>query len=60
LPVADGTVEGKSAIVLRDTGCSTVVVRRSLFPDEKLIGQEEDCILIDGTVRCWRLLIGCQ
>jgi len=51
MPVAEGTVEGKSASVLRDTGCSTVVVRRSLIPDEKLTGQEERCILIDGTVR---------
>jgi len=37
--------------VLRDTGCSTVVVRRSLIPDENLTGQEERCVLIDGTVR---------
>ena len=28
-----------------------MVVRRSLVPDERLIGQEEDCIRIDGTVR---------
>jgi len=51
LPVTDGTVEGKSAIVLQDTECFTVVVRRSLVPDEKLTSQEEDCILIDKTVR---------
>jgi len=37
--------------VLRDTRCSTVVVRCSLVSDEKLIGQVENCILIDGTVR---------
>ena len=51
MPVTDGTVEGKSASVLRDTGCSTVVVRRSLVPDDKMTGHEEPCILIDGTVR---------
>jgi len=51
LPVTDGTVEGKSAIVLQDTGCSTVVVCRSLVSDKKFIGQEEECILIDGKVR---------
>ena len=34
MPVAKGTVEGKSVNVLRDTGCSTVVVRRSLVPDD--------------------------
>ena len=51
MPVSEGTVEGKSAKILRDTSCSTVVVRRSLVPDEKLTGQEERCILIDGTIR---------
>ena len=50
--VADGTVEGKPVSVMRDTGCSTVVVRRSLVPDGKLTGQIEDFILIDGTVPC--------
>ena len=50
MPVAKGTVEGKSVNVLRDTGCSTVVVRRSLVPYDKLTGQEERCILIDGTI----------
>jgi len=51
MPVTDGTLEGKPVSVLRDTGCSTVVVRRSLIPDEKLTGLEERCILIDGTIR---------
>ena len=37
--------------VLRDTGCSTIVVQRSLVPEENLTGQEQICILIDGTVR---------
>ena len=51
MPVAEGSVEGKPVSVLRDTGCSTIVVRRSLISDDKLTGQEERCILIDGTVR---------
>ena len=51
MPISKGTIEGKSVTVLRDTGCSTIVVRRSLVPDEKLTGQEERCILIDGTIR---------
>jgi len=50
MPAAKGTVEGKPATVLRDTGCSSIVVRRSLLPD-KLTGQEALCILIDGTIR---------
>jgi len=51
MPVAKGSVEGTPVNVLRDTGCSTIVVRRSLVSDDKLTGQEEQCILIDGTVR---------
>ena len=51
MPISEGTVESKPAKVLRDTGCSTVVVRRSLVPDHKLTGKEERCILIDGTIR---------
>jgi len=34
MAVADGTV-GKPVSVMRDIGCSTVVVRRSLVPDGK-------------------------
>jgi len=51
MPVTDGIVEGKPVSVLRDTKCSTVVVRRLLVFDGKLTSQEEDCILIDETVR---------
>jgi len=51
MPAAKGTVEGKPVTVLRDTGCSTVVVRRSLVPDNKMTGQEALCSLIDRTIR---------
>jgi len=51
MPVANGTVEGTPVRVLRDTGCPTVVVRRSLVPNEKFTGLEKRCILIDGTTR---------
>jgi len=51
MPVAKGLVEGTPVKVLRDTGCSTIVVRRALVPDDKLTGRVERCILIDGTVR---------
>ena len=37
--------------VLRDTGCSTVVVRRGLVDEEQLTGAEETCVLTDGTIR---------
>ena len=51
MPAAKGTVEGKPVTVLRDTGCSSVVVRRSLVPDSKLTGQVALCVMIDGTIR---------
>jgi len=51
MPVAKGTVENEPVTVLRDTGCSSVVVRRSLVPDNKLTGQVALCVLIDGTIR---------
>ena len=51
MPVSDGLVEGQPVKVLRDSGCTSVVIRRSLVPEDKLTGQEERCVLIDGTVR---------
>jgi len=41
----------QSVSVLRNTGCSTVVVKRKLVDDEQMTGGTEACILIDGTVR---------
>jgi len=41
----------QSVSVLRDTGCSTVVVKRELVDDEQMTGGTETCILIYGTVR---------
>jgi len=40
-----------SVSVLRDTGCSTVVVKRELTNNEQMTSGIETCILIDGTVR---------
>lgn len=51
MPTSSGTVGVHPVTVLRDTGCSTVVVRRSLVAEEDLTGKEEICVLIDGTVR---------
>jgi len=51
MPTAEGKLFNKSINVLRDTGCSTVVVRRDLVLDECLTGETAMCGLIDGTVR---------
>jgi len=49
MPVTNGLLGEMPVSVLRDTGCSTVVVRRSLV--DQLTGCSETCVLIDGTVR---------
>jgi len=39
VPVCNGMMNGRSVTVLRDTGCLTVVVRRSLVRDDQLTVQ---------------------
>jgi len=51
MPVCIGMMGDQSFSVLRDTVCSTVVVKRELVDDEQMTGGTETCILIDGTVR---------
>ena len=51
MPVVQGGLNGKLVNVLRDTGCSSAVVRKELVKDEQLTGRIQRCILIDGTVR---------
>ena len=51
MPVTDGYVNDKSVKVLRDTGCSGIVVRKSLVLDSQLTGQVKSFVLADGTLR---------
>ena len=51
MPVCDGMLNGKKVTVLRDTGCSTVVVRTELVHESEYTGESQTCVLIDGTVR---------
>lgn len=51
MPVLHGRVNSQEVTVLRDTGCSAVVIRRSLVNESQMTGRTEKCILIDGTVR---------
>ena len=51
MPLVSGRLNNQEITVLRDTGCSSVVVRRSLVQDSELTGKKEMCVLIDGTVR---------
>lgn len=51
MPTSSGSVNNKAVTVLRDSGCSTIVVRRALVSADQLTGHERVCVLIDGTVR---------
>ena len=57
LPTAQGTVNGKKVIALRDTGCTGYVIRRSLISDDQLIGKESDVTLIDETTQRYPLAV---
>ena len=45
MPVSSGFVEGNPVSVLRDTGCSGIVVRRSKISDDNLTGKSQTCLL---------------
>jgi hypothetical protein len=52
-----GTVNNQQVSVLRDTGCTSVVVKRDLVADDQLLSDSAVCRLIDGTLR--RFPIAC-
>ena len=51
LPTAPGTKDGQKVVVLRDTGCTGVVVRKRLVSEDQLIGKESTVTLIDETTQ---------
>ncbi|XP_072174277.1 uncharacterized protein [Diadema setosum] len=51
MPVAEGRVNGASVRVLRDSGCSTAVIRSELVRPEQMTDEWRTCVLIDGTTR---------
>ena len=55
LPTAQGTVNVKKVITLRDTGCTGCVVRRSLVSSDQLLGKESDVTLIDESTQRYPL-----
>ena len=53
LPTAVGTVIGKEVRVLRDTGCTGVIVKRNLVSENQFIGKECGVTLInDSQQKC--------
>ena len=51
MPVMNGRVGEKSVDVLRDTGCSGIVVIRDLVPEDQFTGDFNVMLLIDNTAR---------
>ena len=51
MPVVTGRVERKTVEVLRDTGCSGVIVRRDLVKEEEITNRTEYMLTVDRTVR---------
>ncbi|XP_064081439.1 uncharacterized protein LOC135198014 [Macrobrachium nipponense] len=50
LNTAPGEVEGTPVLVMRDTGCTTVLVRKSLVPKEKFTGKLVNVIMANSEV----------
>ena len=51
MPVETGYVVKHMVSVLRDSGCSTADVKRSLVKPNQFTGNYQHCILIDGSMR---------
>lgn len=55
LPVVTGTVNGMQASILRDTGCTTAGVKRSLVTERQFTGKTQRCITFGGKVETFPL-----
>src|SRR5678816_4501280 len=51
MPIAHGKVNGQRVNVLRDTGCSGLIVKRNFVNEEQLTGNFKKMLLIDNTLR---------
>ena len=51
LPMSEGYVGDKKVTVLRDTGCTSALVRRSLVTMDQMTDKKWSCALIDRTIR---------
>ena len=51
LPIEAGKANGVDVSVLRDTGCTTIVIRRDLVQDSQLTGEFRYYRMLDGTVK---------
>ncbi|XP_070381964.1 uncharacterized protein [Dermacentor albipictus] len=51
MPTVSGYLNGHPVSVLRDSGCSTVVVRRSMVPEKNFTGITRTIYLLDGSFK---------
>ncbi|XP_071949807.1 uncharacterized protein [Antedon mediterranea] len=51
MPVSPGLVGQHKVTVLRDSGCSGVVIKQCYVSPDQFTGNVKTCVLIDGTVR---------
>ena len=54
VPVCEGRVGDTPVRVLRDTGCSSIVIKEDLVPEEDKLKEYATLILADGTVRIFQ------
>lgn len=57
MPIRTGYVGDKKVNVLRDTGCSGVVVKVDLVKKGQFTGESQNCVLIDGSIRRFKRAI---
>lgn len=57
VPISQGTVNGQSVMVMRDTGFASAAVRSSLVKQEDYLDEYEDVYLMDCTQRKFRKAI---
>ena len=51
VPTASGKVNGKEAIVMRDTGASVAGVRKTFVRDDQMLSEKTSVQLFDGTIK---------
>ena len=51
MPVREGLTGESKVLVIRDSGCNSVLVKRELIQEGEYTGKEVSCILADGTKR---------
>lgn len=57
LPISVGTVNQKRVRVMRDSGCTSIIVRTSLVRDEQFVQESAVCAFVDGSTHRFRVAV---